>query len=132
MNKTKTYYQPCAYYDDGTNIEYGSTPEELMSFQAFATREDCEEWLDNNGYDHTDFAIIEYHDDDIEDVTIIDADGDVVEINMEDYKDVPTSDLFATVCKECSTETILDMAEQYIPEDEIREFLFACMGLTIE
>lgn len=50
----------------------------------------------------------------------------------EDYKDTPTSDLFAIVCEECSKETILDMAEQYIPEYEIREFLFACMGLNIE
>ncbi len=87
MNKTKTFYQPYAYTDDGTNIEYGSMPDELMSFQAFASIEDCEEWLDNNGYDHTDFAIIEYHDEEIEDVTIIDAYGDIVEINEYDNRD---------------------------------------------
>ena len=81
MNKTKTYYQPHEYYDDGTNIEWGDTPAELMSFQAFATREDCEEWLENMGYDPTDFAIIEYQDEDIEEVTIIDGYGDVIEIN---------------------------------------------------
>lgn len=70
-----TYYQPCAYFDDGTNIDYGNIPEELASFMVFRTREDCEEWLENNGYNPGDFAIIEYHDDDIEEPTFIDADG---------------------------------------------------------
>lgn len=141
MNKTKTYYQPVAYMDDGTNIDYGNIPNELHSFQAFANHEDCEEWLENNGYDPGDYAIIEYHDEDIEGVTIIDGDGDVLETNegehdeettVEDYKDTPTCDLFQIVHENCSKETILDMAEQFIGEDEIRNFLFACMGLTIE
>lgn len=83
MNKTKTYYQPAAYMDDGTNIEYGNIPEKLYSFQAFASVEECKEWLKDNGYDPKDYSIIEYHDDDIEDVTIIDWHGDAVEINEE-------------------------------------------------
>lgn len=74
--KTKTYYQPEAYFDDGTNINYGSIPEELHSFQAFPTREMCEKWLIANGYNRYDFIINEYHDDDIEDVVLIDEDGD--------------------------------------------------------
>lgn len=71
----KTYYQPVRYYDDGTNIGWGDIPEELASFMVFRTREDCEFWLKDNGYDPGDFAIIEYHDDDIEEVTLIDGDG---------------------------------------------------------
>ena len=81
MNKTRTYYQPVAYIDDGTNIEWGETPDELHSFQAFASMDDCRQWLENNGYDPACYSIREYHDDDIEDVTIIDGDGDIVEVN---------------------------------------------------
>ena len=75
MEHKLTYYQPEWYHDDGTNIEYGGTPDELASFMVFQTREICEEWLENNDYDPGDFAIIEYHDDEIEDPTFIDADG---------------------------------------------------------
>lgn len=77
-DKKFTYYQPQAYYDDGTCINYGSLPEELFSFQAFPTREECKEWLKNNRYEPGDFCINEYHDDDIEDVTLIDRNGDVL------------------------------------------------------
>ena len=97
MNKTKTYYQPYEYYDDGTNIEWGDIPEELMSFQAFATREDCEEWLENMGYDSRDFNIREYHDEDIEGVTIIDADGEIVEVNDETADRYFSEDLYAVL-----------------------------------
>jgi len=78
-DKKFTYYQPEAYYDDGTNVDYGSIPPELFSFQAFPTREECEEWLKNNGYEPCDFCISEYHDDDIEDVMLIDRNGDEIE-----------------------------------------------------
>ncbi len=78
-DKRFTYYQPEFYSDDSTNIEYGGLPEELFSFQAFPTRKECEEWLQENGYNAADFVIHEYHDDDIEDVTLIDRDGDVIE-----------------------------------------------------
>ena len=73
-----TYYQPEWYHDDGTNISYGATPEELASFEAFPTREECEAWLQNNGYNPGDFCINEYHDDDIEEVTLIDRNSDVI------------------------------------------------------
>ena len=72
-----TYYQPEWYSDDGTNIDYGGIPDGLFSFQAFPTREECEEWLENNGYEPGDFCINEYHDDDIEEVALLDGDGDV-------------------------------------------------------
>lgn len=74
-----TYYQPVYYHDDGTNIDYTNIPDRLASFQAFATKEDCEEWLRNYDYDPRDFAIITYQDDDIEDVTILDGDGNIVD-----------------------------------------------------
>lgn len=83
MNKTKVYYQPVYYFDDGSNIGYGSFPDELSSFEAFATEEDCKEWLKSNGYNPYDFVIFEYKNDDIEDVTIIDADGEIVEVNKQ-------------------------------------------------
>lgn len=77
-DKRFTYYQPEAYYDDGTNIDYGGLPEGLFSFQAFPTREECEAWLMENGYNAADFVIHEYQDDDIEEVTLIDRNGDVI------------------------------------------------------
>lgn len=83
MNKTKTYYQPYGYYDDGTNIEYQDMPKELFSFQAFASIEECKSWLENNGYDSKDFVIVEYHDEDIEGVTILDEWGDIIEVNED-------------------------------------------------
>lgn len=79
ITKHFTYYQPEHYMDDGTNIEYGGTPEELYSFQAFRSREACEAWLWNNGYNPGDFVINEYQDDDIEDVVLLDSDGEVVD-----------------------------------------------------
>ena len=77
-DKRFTYYQPEFYSDDSTNIEYGGLPEELFSFQAFPTRKECEEWLQENGYNAADFVIHEYQDDDIEEVTLIDRNGDVI------------------------------------------------------
>ena len=85
-DKKFTYYQPEAYYDDGTNIDYGGLPEELFSFEVFPTREECEAWLQNNGYEPGDFCINEYHDDDIEEVTLIDRNSDVLE-RIEDLEE---------------------------------------------
>lgn len=86
-----TYYQPQAYYDDGTNINYGAIPEELSSFQVFRTREDCEEWLRNNGYEPGDFVINEYQDDDIEDITLLDSNGENID-RIEDLTDYEIAD----------------------------------------
>ena len=82
--KRFTYYQPQAYYDNGTDVDYGPLPEELFSFQAFPTREDCEEWLRIHNYNPGEFAIIEYHDEDIEEVTLIDHNGDIIP-KIEDF-----------------------------------------------
>ena len=51
---------------------------------------------------------------------------------VTDYSDTTTQDLFAMVCKECDVETVLDIAEAYIGEDKIREFLMACLGKSVE
>lgn len=50
----------------------------------------------------------------------------------EYYDSFPNSDLFGIVCEECQKETILDMAEQFIDEDDVRNFLLACLGVNIE
>lgn len=47
-------------------------------------------------------------------------------------EDVPTSDLLQSVCEDCSAETIIENAENYIPETEFREFLLACLGYDIK
>ena len=74
MNKTRTYFQPCIGEDNSTGL-----PMELFSFQAFSSEYDCRCWMLRNGYRH--FRIVEYHDDDIENVTILDAKGETIEIN---------------------------------------------------
>ena len=74
----KIYYQPMVLVDSiAPDYEF---PKELHSFMAFATREDCELWLALNGYQDDPHRIVEYHDDDIEDATIIDAYGNVIDI----------------------------------------------------
>ena len=86
------YFQPDRYIDDGTNIEYAGTPEGLYSFQAFRSEEECIEWLENNGYEPGDFIIHEYADDDIDEVSIIDADGNVIP-KIEDFSDDEIEDM---------------------------------------
>ena len=84
-DKKLTYYQPELYSDNGTNIDW-DCPEGLWSFQAFPTREECEAWLKNNGYEANDVTIHVYHDDDIEDVTLIDEDGCILP-RIEEFTD---------------------------------------------
>ena len=91
-DKKFVYYQPIAYYDDGTNIEWGDIPEELFSFQAFPTKEACELWLVANGYNPGDFNIAAYYDDAIEEVTLLDENGDVIP-RIEDYDDDEIEDM---------------------------------------
>lgn len=101
----KVYYQPERYGDDGTNIEYGGLPDGLYSFQAFPSREVCEDWLRNNGYDPGDFAIHEYEDDDIEGVIIIDEDGNTIQ-SAETEEDI--DDTYNELC-ELLGEDIIDI-----------------------
>lgn len=78
MNKTRVYYQP---YLRGFNEASSELPDDLYSFEAFASKEECEEWMQNHGYGCCDYFIDEYHDDDIEDVTIIDRYDNIIEVN---------------------------------------------------
>ena len=76
MKNSTTYYQPFAYSDDGTCINWGEMPEELASFMVFPTKDECIKWLEDNGYNNDDYAIVEYHDDDIENPTFINRYGE--------------------------------------------------------
>lgn len=78
------YFQPEWYHDDGTNIDYDGMPEELFSFQAFRSEEECRQWLINHNYNPDEFVIHEYCNDDIEGVTLIDEDGNVIP-KIEDF-----------------------------------------------
>ena len=97
MNKTKIYYQPARYIADDNLILWDHIPEELMSFQVFATRQDCKDWLEKHDYDLCDYAIGSYDEDEIENVTILDSDGNVVEIH--DETDIDEYDFDNVVCK---------------------------------
>lgn len=83
MNKTRVYYQPYIYQCDGAGIDWVFPDDLLSSFEAFASVEDCEEFMENNGYSLCEINIVQYHNDDIEGVTILDADGNVVETNED-------------------------------------------------
>lgn len=67
----KTYYQPID--------RNGNLPPELHSFMAFDTREHCVAWMEDNLYPEDEYPIHEYHDDDIEDVTLIDEIGNYLD-----------------------------------------------------
>ena len=84
-NNEFTYFQPQRYNDDGTNIGW-NLPDGLFSFQAFLSEDDCIAWLENNGYNPDDFTIHEYHDNDIEEVTLLYPDGSVI-TRIEDLSD---------------------------------------------
>lgn len=64
-------YQPMGYADDGVAISYGSIPKGLHSSDAFKSREDCERWLDYNGYMPGEWAIIEFDEKEIKHLMII-------------------------------------------------------------
>ena len=81
------YYQPDRTIDGELEI-----PEGLWSFQAFRTEEDCIQWLEDNGFSPDEWEIHEYCNDDIEDVAIIDSDGDIIP-KIEDLSDGEIADL---------------------------------------
>lgn len=78
MNKdlSLTFYYPELYSDDGTNIDY-SSPEELLSGQGFETREVCQSYMENMGYEDGTYIIHESEltEEELEDFTFIDEDG---------------------------------------------------------
>ena len=85
------YFQPQWYHDDGTNITYGDVPDGMWDFEAFLTKDICREWLKNNDYNPDDFVIMEYQDDDIEEVQIIDEYGENLD-RVEDLYDDELAD----------------------------------------
>ena len=64
----------------------GEMPEELWSFQAFRTEQECRDWLFQHDYDADEWEIHEYCNDDIEGVTLIDEYGDEIG-KIEDLSD---------------------------------------------
>lgn len=90
-DRTFTYYQPDRVIDGELEIPAG-----LFSFQAFRSEEECVEWLKNNDLNPDDWEIHEYTDDDIEEVTLIDADGDVIP-RIEEFGDDDIEDLITDI-----------------------------------
>lgn len=85
------YYQPELVFVDGSNIEY-RLPDELHSFEAFGSEDDCKAWLQDNGYDLGQCVIHEYQDDDIEEMTLLDCEGNAIP-NIDDLDDDELTDL---------------------------------------
>lgn len=83
-NKTRTYYQPMLHSKHDSDKDNWWLPDELASFKAFATEEDAKQFVAEMGYSNYDIRIDEYHDDDIEGVTILDGYGNVIETNEEE------------------------------------------------
>jgi len=82
MNKTKTYYQPYLKFAGEEELYF---PEEaLCSFHAFISKDDAEQFIaEYTDYSNYELVIKEYHDEDIEGVTILDGDGNIIEINED-------------------------------------------------
>lgn len=95
------YYQP--EYKVPVNDE--TLPDGLFSFQAFRTYDEAVIWLRNYGYNPDDFNIQEYTDNDIEEVTLLDENGDVIP-RIEDFDEYYLAD-----------EIIDEVLEAYGPED---------------
>ena len=72
------YYQP--QYEDG------EMPEGLWSFQAFQSEQEAIDWAEKHLDGDREIEIHEYCNDDIEDVTLIDSDGDIIP-KIEDLSD---------------------------------------------
>ena len=71
------YFQP---------VKDGEMPEELFSFQAFRSEQECKDWLWQHDYDADEWDICEFNNDEIEGVTLIDEYGDQYP-NIEDLDD---------------------------------------------
>lgn len=71
----------------------GSLPEYLLSNQAFQTEQSAIDWLDKYAtYEKPDFEVHEYANDDLADVVLIDADGDIIP-KIESLSDNEIEDL---------------------------------------
>ena len=87
---TYKYYQPSCPLPSGEVV----MPYGLHSFEAFRTREDCEKWLVAHKYTPSKWDILEYANDDIEGVTLLDAEGNVI-MPIEEVPDDGIADMLA-------------------------------------
>ena len=73
MISTETYH----YYQPECPLPSGEVviPNGLFSFMAFRSAEDCKSWLKAHNFTPGKWDIKEYSNDDIEDVTLLDAEG---------------------------------------------------------
>ena len=78
------YYQP--QYEDG------EMPEGLWSFQVFRSEQEAIDWAEKHLDGDREIEIHEYCNDDIEDVTLIDSDGDIIP-KIEDLSDEDIADM---------------------------------------
>ena len=78
------YYQP--QYEDG------EMPEGLWRLQAFQSEQEAIDWAEKHLDGDREIEIPEYCNDDIEDVTLIDSDGDIIP-KIEDLSDEDIADL---------------------------------------
>ena len=71
----KTYYQPLIYVDYGIMSSYLFPHNLLFENNAFKDKQDLVTFMKNSGYDEDEYMIEEFHDNDIENVILIDACG---------------------------------------------------------
>ena len=81
------------YYQPERN---GEMPEELFSFHAFRSEQECKDWLWQHDYDADEWEIHEYCNDEIEGVTIIDEYGD----EYMKIEEVPDDGIANLICDE--------------------------------
>jgi len=77
------YYQP----EYKVPVAGETLPDGLFSFHAFRSYDEAVIWLRNHDYNPDDFDIKEYHDNDIEDVVLLDENGYVIDRieDMDEY-----------------------------------------------
>ena len=111
-----TKYEPminCGYFNGQNPSCYDGIP--------FDTEEECEAWIEEN----------------TDNFTYNEISGGIYPqaIEVDDTKEfddeTPTSELLAYVLDECDKETILENAEGFLGEKEMRLFLLACLGEDI-
>ena len=66
----KKVYQPLIYTDDGTNIDW-RLPAGMSSSNAFASQQECIDWMTEQGYAEDEYIVKEYDSTDIEDYTLM-------------------------------------------------------------
>lgn len=101
------YFQP---------VKDGEMPEELFSFQAFRSEQECKDWLWQHDYDADEWDICEFNNDEIEGVTLIDEYGDQYP-NIEDLDD---NELFDLILGEVSVE--VGSLKEKKPEETQQEY----------